>query len=112
MARRIDREDLVPGAQLAEILRLAVGQVDVRVHGARVDTERPRADVSRLERLGVDEEEARRAVPHEHALPAPQQRASVDAHAVAEAERPNRGDRPSDERYGLTVRLEDGPQRA
>ena len=59
------------------------------MHGARIHSEGPRADVSRLERLGVDEEETRGAVPHEHALPTPQQRARVDAHAVAEAERPD-----------------------
>src|SRR6266702_4796733 len=111
-ARRIDREDLVPCAQLAEVLRVAVGQVDVRVHGACIDSEGTRADVSRFERLGVDEEKPRGAIPHEHPLPGAQQGARVDAHAVAEAERPDRGDRGPFEWHDLAERFEDRPQRA
>src|SRR3990172_727242 len=91
-ALRVDRQDLVPCAELAEVLRLAVRQEHVRVDGARGHAKWAGSDVPRLDRLAVDQEEARGAVPDEHALPHAEHRACVDAHAVPEAERADRRD--------------------
>src|SRR5256886_2532850 len=85
-AFRVHREHVVAGAQFAEILGCARGQIDVGVDGARVHSKRTRGHVARLDRFGMDQEKAGRTVAHEHPLAAPQERARVDAHPVAEAE--------------------------
>ena len=111
-AVRVDGEDLVPRAELAQVLRLAAREEDVRVDGPRVHAERTGGDVARLHRLRVDEEEGGRTVPDEHPLPHPEEGARVDAHAVPEAERADPGDLPADEGQGGRLRVEDGTDRA
>src|SRR3990172_3927613 len=54
---RVDREDLVPGPQFAQVLRLAVRQEYVRVDRTRVHAERPGRDVARLAPLPFDHEQ-------------------------------------------------------
>src|SRR5436309_10550037 len=105
---RVHGEHVVAGAQFAEILGCARGQIDVGVDGARVHSKRTRGHVARLDRFGMDQEKAGRTVADEHPLAAPQEGARVDAHPVAEAEGTYRRDFCAHETDGLRERFEEG----